>query len=450
MAGITRTTSIPQANIFGRVGSGIGQGLAEQLPKEVERGRLAEGLNAISQRQDLSPFQQFSALVSTPGITPQMIQSAENLLRRQGIAQGFGRPNRQLADQGYPRAAPSQGQMASGQAPSGTAPSISQNVPATQSGQPQIVPENPLQEKFQPAVPWTPERRADEMARQAERHPHLSFPELKEEVDRIEAAELAQPEGRRQQQQALRDTQDRIRNKLQDSLSLKLKNKKGEDISGTISGEMQNNLIRGMERDLAEHPNKSEDDVVNAWSQKALDLAKSKTQLIGRSERSNWALPILLDKDRYRREIEADGEAYRKAGNAEEFYNDLQTHYGFSPIASAYLAYPPSKNVKSYVNQQKEPVISSAGFPPSPEKSAMKAAIDIAKVITPDDSILSIAKELKYKNPWFDTATFFQQLQDNADEIGLTARQKRELGQSGQLVGNWADFLILPFSGGRK
>lgn len=74
---------IKQANIFGRIGTGIGQGLSEQLPKEIERGRLASGLNNLSKQEGLSPFQQFAGLASTPGITPQMIQSGGELLRQQ-------------------------------------------------------------------------------------------------------------------------------------------------------------------------------------------------------------------------------------------------------------------------------------------------------------------------------------------------------------------------------
>jgi len=65
---------VKQGNIFGRLGSGIGQGLAEQLPKEIERSRLAQGLEDLSQQQGLSPTQKFAKLAAIPGVTPQMIQ----------------------------------------------------------------------------------------------------------------------------------------------------------------------------------------------------------------------------------------------------------------------------------------------------------------------------------------------------------------------------------------
>src|SRR5574337_526588 len=81
---------VKPGSILGRVGSGIGKGLAEQLPKEIERGRLAKGLEDLSQQQGLTPFQQFARLASQPGVTPQMIQSGGELLKQQGLREGIG------------------------------------------------------------------------------------------------------------------------------------------------------------------------------------------------------------------------------------------------------------------------------------------------------------------------------------------------------------------------
>lgn len=74
---------IQQGNIWGRIGSGIGQGLNEQLPKEIERNRLASGLKELGERKDLSPFQAFAGVAGLPGSTPQIQQTAGNLLMQQ-------------------------------------------------------------------------------------------------------------------------------------------------------------------------------------------------------------------------------------------------------------------------------------------------------------------------------------------------------------------------------
>lgn len=90
---------IKQGNIWGRLGSGIGQGIGEQLPKEIERGRLASGLDNLSNQKDLTPFQQFSKLSSIPGATPQIIQSGSELLRQQAYLDSL----KNQYDQGGPQ-----------------------------------------------------------------------------------------------------------------------------------------------------------------------------------------------------------------------------------------------------------------------------------------------------------------------------------------------------------
>lgn len=74
---------IKQGSLFGRIGSGIGKGLAEQLPEEITRGRLSAGLKNLSEKKDLTPFQQFAGLISQPGMTPQGIQTGGDILRQQ-------------------------------------------------------------------------------------------------------------------------------------------------------------------------------------------------------------------------------------------------------------------------------------------------------------------------------------------------------------------------------
>lgn len=77
---------IKQGSLFGRIGSGIGQGLAEQMPKSMERGRLAAGLEQLGKQKGNTPFQNFAGLVGvTGGEHPQVIQTGGELLRQQSI-----------------------------------------------------------------------------------------------------------------------------------------------------------------------------------------------------------------------------------------------------------------------------------------------------------------------------------------------------------------------------
>lgn len=78
---------IKSGNIFGRIGSGIGKGLAEQVPKEIEHARLRTGLQNLANEADqgnLSPAQFAARAAGTYGATPQITQTFGELARQQG------------------------------------------------------------------------------------------------------------------------------------------------------------------------------------------------------------------------------------------------------------------------------------------------------------------------------------------------------------------------------
>lgn len=86
-------TYVKQGDIFGRIGTGLGQGLAEQLPKEIERGRLASGLKEVAEQKDLSNIQRFAALAGVPGAVdrPQLLQTFGDLIRQDAIISNFNK-----------------------------------------------------------------------------------------------------------------------------------------------------------------------------------------------------------------------------------------------------------------------------------------------------------------------------------------------------------------------
>jgi len=88
-------------NVFGRLGKGIGRGLSEQIPKEIERSRLASGLKKLEQEKDLDPMKFFTRAATLPGATPQLIESlgqlAKQRMKAQALSQfgeGGGRPDK--------------------------------------------------------------------------------------------------------------------------------------------------------------------------------------------------------------------------------------------------------------------------------------------------------------------------------------------------------------------
>ena len=82
---------IKQANIFGRLGSALGQGLAESIPKEANRMRLSQGLMDLSKEKDLEPLQFMSKFYGIPEVAnnPQLVQSGTQLYNQSRRNQAF-------------------------------------------------------------------------------------------------------------------------------------------------------------------------------------------------------------------------------------------------------------------------------------------------------------------------------------------------------------------------
>lgn len=124
MSKVTSSINIPQPSIAGRIGTGIGKGLAEQLPEEITRGRLQHGLQQLGNQPDLDPFQAWTQLASTPGATPQMIQSGTELLKQRQQAQALQNARNQPPPSFQRRNGPGpEGQPPSSKYPSLTTPS---------------------------------------------------------------------------------------------------------------------------------------------------------------------------------------------------------------------------------------------------------------------------------------------------------------------------------------
>lgn len=66
---------LPQEGSFAsQFGSGVGQGLSQQLPEEIKRYRLKSGLeNLANQKSTKSPYELIASLATIPGIDPGLI-----------------------------------------------------------------------------------------------------------------------------------------------------------------------------------------------------------------------------------------------------------------------------------------------------------------------------------------------------------------------------------------
>ncbi len=323
---------VSQGSTLGRIGSGVGKGLAEQLPKEIERGRLAQGLEQFNKESaNLSPLEQASKLFSIPGLTPQMVQVLPELLKQQNLRQSFanrGKGQREI--QGGEQLTPEESSLQTKEffqpgriGSQGNEPTQIQGqqiVRPEEQGQPQIQENNPLRQEAVPRKTWSPQRYEQEIGRVWEDNPNLTLQEAVGLAQANEQRYLNEPESIRKQDDYFREQQDRVDGAFQKQLETKLQ-KKGEDVFNDITGESLNNLKRSMYRDLRTNPDLTVEDVANKWSNKALDLGKAKSQI---NKLSNDDFSDKLFKGNKRREqLETYQKIFKETGDSEEYYNTL-------------------------------------------------------------------------------------------------------------------------------
>lgn len=447
---------VKQGNIFGRLGSGIGKGLAEQVPKEIERHRLSSGLKELSSKKNLSPFEQFAELSSIPGATPQMIESGSKLLATQAKRNSYDNKlnaKEESVNQNPHRSISQEirdvnfAKKQNGQPVIERKTSVqNENVLPNESGQPQINQNNPLRSEAQPILPWTQNQRDQDIARVWNDNPNLTFQEAASISSDNEKRDIERPQAVRAQDAALQDIQDKAKEKFNKSLQLKLQ-KDSSGVFKDITGEMQNNLQRGLERDLRTNSNSTIDDIVNDWTNRALDLAKTKTDLDEYASTRGFYDNIAKSQETFDK-LKSYQKIFEKAGNNEEFYNILkraqtknETGFNMSPQGAALIAYPRSSKVSELIKNSER----SSSIPEKRQAQSRKHAMEIEKTITSGDSLLAIAKEFKMKDPYFDERSFFGQLRDDQDELALSPRQLRELGRGeSDLFPDWGDVWILP------
>ncbi len=446
---------ISQGNIFGRIGTGIGQGLAEQIPKEIERGRLASGLKELGTKKDLTPFQRYAELISIPGITPQAIESGSRLLEKEALQNSYRNisgnyqkdvpgtdlSNVDLGEKNAPVETLSRRQKSN----QGLISSISQK--------PEINPQNPLSEKFTPRKPWSPERK------NSRRLDLLQSGFTIDQTEPILADEEARYLALPAAEQAIYDRDEAIKegveNKFEKQLADKLQKGVGEagsrPLYGDITGDQLQSFKKNIEEDLRSNPNLSVDKAIDKWTSKALELAKTKVDVKNLGSKGNF--DKFTKASQIRRSLENYGEIFRESGNEEEYFNLLQqldkegNGFGLSPQSAAYFSYPRSDKVNS--DLETFPDIERISLVAGPSES-IKLAKKLLKSMNSSDNPLAIAKYMKDKNPYFDTQSFFDELSSSENLKKLNDMQRRMVSKGVEdWTPNWGDISVLPVNKGR-
>ena len=455
-------------SVWGAVGQGLGKGLAESIPKELERKRLSSGLQKLSEMGgDMSQTQRLAHLYAIPGVTPQMIESYQKAMEREGkgnfYKKGQQEQQRQVSPQGMQRGNEKFNPIQNAKlernnlndiefanirkrnAPS-EENSYGENVPRSSKGQGQINPRNPLNSLAFTRAPWSAEKMRAQVGQLIQEN-NLLPEEAAEQAKIMEQRELMQPIAYKAQNQELEDAQNKVRGELHRQLETKLQKKfNGEgnnNIQKDISGTMLINLERGIERDLVNNPNLSPNDAANKWSNRALNMVRAKDEMAKLANTTGFENLLPKKNAGTWDKIQEAQKVFKDADNLREFRDLLISEFKMSPQGASISAYPLSPTANKFV---KSANISLEPFLGNAESNARKMALDYEKYITPSDSILAVAAKLKRKSAFFDEQAFFNQLSLEQNRLGLTEDQRDELIKgASDIMPHWGDIKILPW-----
>jgi len=467
---------IKQGNIFGRIGSGLGKGLAEQLPKEVERSRLASSLRDIGQNKDLNQFERFAALASAPGSTPQIVHSGTELLKQQQIKEAYRRGSgigTQRNEQGYgveQQGSPNIRDIRFGQFPdqprsqnSGeTIPTYSSTEDKVRAN-PGAANENPLEEKFIPPNPWNQNMQESAINEAFDRGIATNFDEANGYANQQKKIYEDAPEAYRKQLEYKRGVDQNVDQLFDKQLQTRLQ-KEGNETYKDATGDFQLKLKK-QARNAVATGKMNEEQAAEFYSNKALELAKAKNRVLEIANRDIWDRITPTRKEENLKNLMHLAKTFSDSDSSQELFDLLRTDtsnkeaiglqdilpigqassrqngLGLSAGGAAIIAFRPSKAesnlIKSTSIGAKNPVQQTKSF-----------AEEVLKNLTPKDSFLSIARNMKQKDPNFDENAFFDYLRDNSERYSSDPRLTLEVSRGvSDFFPNWRDIGLFPVWG---
>lgn len=427
---------IKQGNIFGRIGSGIGKGLAEQVPKEIERSRLSEGLQDISQRTGQTPFQQFASLLSLPGITPQAIQSGSELLRQQGMLQNLQQEQQKQ-----------QQQQRSNQLP------VSDQVlqQASQVDQRSLTTPRGVQATLNPFIPPSGEEQ-EAMARKLfveQPQVYHTLDEARHAVNNKIAANQRRSDALINSRKLENDVQTEAENRLKNEI-----NKLGANIPGRDISQLEKRAVEDIRTGAL-----TEEEAAKKYGAEADKISRDYANV-----RSWGGIDLITNhaKD-LRSAIKSVQKSFAARGRQRDLADTMIAENGLSTPFAYSLAMPVS-DIKSLHDQIKalpviKPELSSVGGGLSGlgitgvvEKERQQKTNNIvprlARLMGKEGSPLAVAHELQEKG--YDPQVWKDYLIENQKDLDLTTGQIEELGKTDKNFMGWLNDLWLKTFSGEK
>jgi hypothetical protein len=398
-------------NAFGRIGKGIGKGLSDQLPKEVERGRLSAGLKKLEKESEgLDPMQYFSRAITIPGITPQMVESLGQLVQRrmqakalQDFNSGEGKEGR--GADAFPKSMlPGGGQGGEGE----EAPSITTRPP--------------IQATIEPFIPRTPEEKAAAAAKNYEANKgffkHDPQAALAYE-DQKDATEIARNQALQSQRKGEQDVQNLIQNSLNAQHG-----KLGGKVPSEVYSRIEDKAIKAVKSKEMGGEGLTEQQAIKKYGDELNDISKEYNQIFSLTK-FNQLTKGAKETTRVLKDIQ------KKLSTRDEeeiFAKILQTENGLSPDVAYKLAYPVSNTpeVDKYLKGLPAQPPFGPVVPKNKRVSQEQAFQEIFDRMGKKSGPLAISDALRDKG--YDADAFLKFLDQNKNK--LTGDQARQLTEA--------------------
>lgn len=393
-------------SIAGRLGAGFGKGLAEQLPKEIERSRLSSGLRDLG-KKDLSGKNQLEILAdiqSIPGISdrPELAALAHQQLAKQnyqqqrignnGVSRGVKPPSENSGNQANVQ------QKAPGQVRS-----LSKGDLATPE-QIEQMRQNRIQEpKYEDVFSLSNEILDSGVTQD---------PRIAEEMARSRISQDIQAQENRISK-FKNDANERIKLDLQGS---------GLGDYKDVAGEIQKNLLDQGEYLVSQGMSPE------AASQQIGDIARELGKISNNTKDTGSFWNMFRSASTKTQELREQRKEFEKYGFGEQFDDIAAAQLGITPLQAAHELDPiKNKAIKEQLSKLKKqpgPMLRELG---NVGRKMDPSSLDaIIRKITPKDNLFSIEYELRDKG--YDVNQFKQRVSELADEkeLALTAQQKRQ------------------------
>lgn len=417
--------SVSPGSAAGRFGEGFGRGLGEQLPAEVERYRLSQGLKKLANMQETDPLQQMAHISALPGITPQMIQTFGELLRNRARGQAFQKgvsQNKALQEVSKIPAKMSREE------------SSEQGLPYEQGEEKpsSITTREPLEAALKPPKPKTYAQLVNRAGEMFNENPALFSHDPSQALQAAQAEEQlrqSQYQTSLAQRSGERDVQQNIKNLLSE---------RGESVLGAaVPGRVKAKLIdKATQAVLPKNQGGeglTEEEAAKKYGKELDEISRDYDAIRGldgitmfMTENPKGAIRSLQKK-------------FAKRDELEDFADSMISNNGVSPPKAYYEAYPFSDKSKKLVDSLKK-VDPYFSLDPRREKELSVVAEKALKVMKNDKNQNPLAFYWALQKKGYMPSVFMDYLRENVSE--LHPEQQRAFDKNIPIKPHLNDFWI--------